>query len=72
MSCFFAIYSVIGFDKFFKAGPGYPELVLQGIGPSALTGAVLNLIPLSALADKGETPNDGLGILLSIFGSYKV
>ena len=69
---FFAIYSVIGFDKFFKPGLGYLELVLQGIGLSALTGAVLNLIPLSALTEKGETPNDGLGILLSIFGSYKV
>jgi membrane-associated protease RseP (regulator of RpoE activity) len=69
---FFAIYSVIGFDKFFKPGLGYLELVLQGIGLSAMMGAVLNLIPLSALTEKGETPNDGLGILLSIFGSYKV
>lgn len=63
---------MIGFDKFFKPGLGYLELVLQGIGLSAMMGAVLNLIPLSALTEKGETPNDGLGILLSIFGSYKV
>jgi len=65
---FFSIYSFIGFDNLMNPGGSTFHFILQGIGISAVTGAVLNLIPFSALTEKGETPNDGLGILLSLFG----
>jgi hypothetical protein len=47
---------------------GTLDFVLQGIGVSAVTGAVLNLIPYSAITEKGESPNDGLEIPYSLFG----
>jgi hypothetical protein len=58
----------MGFDKFLDPGEGLVELLFHGVALSALTSAVINLIPMSAITDEGETPNDGLGILLSIFG----
>lgn len=65
---FFVIYALIGFEKFLNPSSDYLHIVLQGIGLSALTGAILNLIPYSAITEKGETPNDGLGIIYSLFG----
>jgi len=65
---FFVIYGIIGFHKFWNPSLDYLDLVLQGIALSALTGAVINLIPCSAITGKGESPNDGLGILYSLFG----
>ena len=65
---FFGIYALIGFDKFLNAGSGLVELFFHGVALSALTSAVINLIPMSAITEEGETPNDGLGILLSLFG----
>lgn len=65
---FFAINSIIGFDTFLNASEDLVEILMQGIALSALTSAVINLIPMSAITDEGETPNDGLGILLSLFG----
>lgn len=65
---FFVIYALIGFEKFLNPSSEWLDLVLQGTALSALTGAVLNLIPHSAITAEGETPNDGLGILLSLFG----
>ncbi len=62
------IYSFLGFDKFADADGSTFELILQGVGLSALTGAVLNLIPMSSITNEGEIANDGLGILLSLFG----
>ena len=68
LAVFLAIYAFIGFEKFLNPSTGCLDLVLQGIGLSSLTGAVLNLIPHSAITAEGETPNDGLGIFLSLFG----
>ncbi len=65
---FFGIYAFIGFEKFLNPSLSHLDLVLQGIALSALTGAVINLIPCSAISEKGESPNDGLGILYSLFG----
>lgn len=65
---FFGIYALMGFDKFLNTGDGLVELFFHGVALSALTSAVINLIPMSAITEEGETPNDGLGILLSLFG----
>ena len=65
---FLGIYAFIGFEKFLNPGFSYLDLVLQGIALSALTSAVINLIPSSAITEKGESPNDGLGIIVSLFG----
>ncbi len=42
-------------------------IALQSLAVTGLTGAVLNLIPQSVITEKGEMPNDGLGILKSLF-----
>ena len=65
---FFGIYAAIGFEKFMNPSLDTLDLVLQGIALSALVGAVMNLIPCSAITEKGESPNDGLGIIYSLFG----
>ncbi len=65
---FFGIYGFIGFEKFLNPSLVSLDLVSQGVALSALTSAVINLIPSSAITKKGESANDGLGILLSLFG----
>lgn len=68
LAIFLVIYALIGFEKFLNPSSELLDLVLQGIGLSALTGGVINLIPCSIITSEGETPNDGLGILLALFG----
>ena len=64
---FFGIYAFIGFENFLNPSMGYLDLVLQGIALSTLTSVVINLIPSSAITEKGESANDGLNIIYSLF-----
>ncbi|WP_020393612.1 site-2 protease family protein [Thiolinea disciformis] len=66
---FFILLAIMGVDNFFFIEDNYSKLALQVLGFAALAGAVINLIPIGVTTKEGEVPNDGLGILLSLFGS---
>jgi len=67
---FFGIMLFLGTDQMFSQNDNYLQIALQSLGFAALVGAVINLIPLGIRTDKGGmSPNDGLGIILSLFRS---
>jgi hypothetical protein len=55
-------------DALFEKSNDYSMIALQSLVIAATAGAVINLIPQSAPSSQGTIPNDGLGILLSLFG----
>lgn len=61
----------MGTDNFFTIEDDYPKLALQALAYAALTGAVINLLPMGVSTKDGDIPNDGMGILLSLFGKEK-
>lgn len=68
---FFLILFGMGTDNFFLIEDDYGKLALQALAYAAVVGAVINLIPMGADSEKGHVPNDGLGILLSLFGKRR-
>lgn len=67
---FFLLLLLMGIENFFAIEDNYSKLALQALGFAALAGAIINLIPTGAITKEGETPNDGMGILISLFGSH--
>lgn len=67
----FSIILLMGWDNFFFIEDSYWKLALQALAYAALAGAIMNLIPMGVVTRDGETPNDGMGILVSLFSSEK-
>lgn len=65
---FFLILLGMGAENFFLIEDAYGKLALQALAYAALVGAVINLIPMGVDSENGHVPNDGMGILLSLFG----
>lgn len=65
---FLAIGLMLGWGNLFLIEDDYGKLALQSLAFAALAGAVINLIPMGVVTKDGESPNDGLGILKSLFG----
>ena len=63
---FFGIWLFLGTDQLFSQNNNYYQIALQSLAFAALVGAVINLIPLGITTKDGATPNDGLGIILSL------
>ena len=68
---FFAIWMFLGTDQLFSQNDNYYQIALQSLAFAALVGAVINLIPLGISTAEGSTPNDGLGIILSLTSSKR-
>ena len=68
---FFAIWWFLGTDQIFSQNDNYYQIALQSLAYAALVGAVINLIPLGISTAEGSTPNDGLGIILSLTSSKR-
>ena len=68
---FFGIWLFLGTDQLFSQNDNYYQIALQSLAFAALVGAVINLIPLGISTAEGSTPNDGLGIILSLSSSKK-
>ncbi len=66
---FLAIGVMLGWGDLFLIEDDYGKLALQSLAFAALAGAVINLIPMGVVTKDGESPNDGLGILQSLFGN---
>lgn len=66
-----SIMGLMGWDNFFLIEDDYWKLAFQALAYAALAGAIINLIPMGVVTRDGETPNDGLGILVSLFSSEK-
>lgn len=64
---FFTILWVLGNEWMFAITDNYANIALQSFAFAALAGAVINLIPVAIITKDGTTPNDGLGIILSLF-----
>lgn len=65
---FFGImFAMGGVSEFFRIEDDYGRLALQALAFAALVGAVVNLIPMGVVTKEGTTPNDGMGIILSLF-----
>lgn len=67
----FSVILLMGWDNFFVIADDYTKLAFQALAYAALAGAIINLIPMGVVTRDGETPNDGLGILVSLFSSEK-
>ena len=65
---FWVIGLMLGWSNLFLIEDDYGKLALQSLAFAALAGAVINLIPMGVVTKDGESPNDGLGILKSLFG----
>ncbi len=65
---FGVLYLMIGVGQFSEANGSYLTIMMQGVALSAVTGAVINLIPQEIIVDTGRVPNDGLGIIYSLMG----
>ena len=63
------IIFIMGWDNFFLIEDSYWKLAFQALAYAALAGAIINLIPMGTVTRDGETPNDGMGILVSLFSS---
>jgi hypothetical protein len=61
-----ALLVAVGPDVLFQRGDDIGLIALQSLALAATTGAVLNLVPHGIRTPHGLTPNDGLGILLSL------
>jgi len=68
---FLAIWLFLGTDQLFSHNNNYYQIALQSLAFAALVGAVINLIPLGISTADGSTPNDGLGIILSLISSKR-
>jgi len=68
---FLAIWLFLGTDQLFSYNNNYYQIALQSLAYAALVGAVINLIPLGISTADGSTPNDGLGIILSLTSSKR-
>lgn len=66
---FFGIMAFLGTDQIFAQHNNYAQIALQSLAFAALVGAVINLIPLGIRTEAGNSPNDGLGILLCLISS---
>lgn len=60
-----AVLLLAGPDRLFARSTDPGVIALQALAVAALAQAILNLIPFSTGTAGHETPNDGLGILLS-------
>lgn len=67
----FSMIGLMGWDNFFLIEDNYTKLAFQALAYAALAGAIINLIPMGVVTRDGETPNDGLGILVCLFSSEK-
>lgn len=65
---FLALGLMLGWGNLFLIEDDYGKLALQSLAFAALAGAIINLIPMGVVTKDGESPNDGLGILKSLFG----
>ena len=65
---FVLLYFLIGVGSFTESSDDYLQILMQGVALSAVTGAVVNLIPHEVATLNGNVPNDGLGVILSLFG----
>jgi len=68
---FAAIWLLLGTEQLFSQNDNYYHIALQSLAFAALVGAVINLIPLGISTAEGSTPNDGLGIILSLTRSKR-
>lgn len=66
---FSVVFYLGGFAEFFHIDDDISRITLQSFAFAALVGAVINLIPLGIITRDGSTPNDGMGILLSLFST---
>lgn len=66
---FLTIMLFLGSDQIFAHHDNYYQIALQSLAFAALVGAVLNLVPLGIRTQDGTTPNDGLGIIMSLTSS---
>lgn len=68
---FFGLMLLLGSEWMFTVTDNYTNIAIQSFSFAALAGAIINLIPLSIETEEGVTPNDGMGILISLFGQSK-
>ncbi|MEZ5536058.1 MAG: M50 family metallopeptidase [Thiolinea sp.] len=68
---FVLIATFLGWGDLLRIEDDYGRLALQSLAFAALVGAVINLIPMGVVTKDGESPNDGLGILQSLFGKAR-
>ncbi len=67
---FFIIMLMLGgMQQLFSITDDYSRIALQSFAFAALAGAIINLIPLGIITQNGSTPNDGLGIILSLLST---
>ena len=66
-----SIIGLMDWDNFLLIEDNYGKLAFQALAYAALAGAIINLIPMGVVTRDGETPNDGMGILVSLFSSEK-
>lgn len=69
---FVIIAAVGGSDRLFAENTHYGWLALQALTIAAFTQGIINLIPFSSGSAGKDTPNDGLGIILSFRWSDEV
>lgn len=58
---------LVGAQRMFTKTDDYTIIFWQSLAAASTMGAVLNLVPHSAQTVNGIVPNDGLGIILSLF-----
>jgi hypothetical protein len=68
---FFVLLSIFGWSQLTTLSTSFGLVVVQGLAAAALGGAVVNLISHGTFTDQGLIPNDGLGILKSLFSSTR-
>ena len=66
---YFTVLMYFGSDWMFSITDNYSQIAIQSFAFAALAGAIINLIPLGITTEEGTTPNDGLGILMCLFGA---
>lgn len=64
---FFSILAILGSEQMFTVTDNYLDIAIKSFAFAALAGAIINLIPIGIRTEHGTTPNDGLGILQSLF-----
>ena len=69
---FFTILFFMGSDNFFRIEDDYGRLIVQALAFAALAGAVINLIPMGVITKDSTLPNDGMGIIKSLFSKEVV
>ena len=64
---FFSALTIGGSSWMFTVTDSYLNIAIQSFAFAALTGAIINLIPVGIVTKEGVIPNDGLGILVCLF-----